>query len=537
MLIYVGYICDPDHGLKASCADIQQKYIDFGFGNVLAGSYCPGGNIVDININKLQTCPVGYYCPSPDEILICPKGKYCPHKSAAATIPCNACKVGSTVFRRDKLGTALFFTAIAIGALYLLYVFFTKCTSRGKKIRQSLENRRVDAAKRKKLMDEEKARLQKVRPFLENISRNLDDTSNKDPVFKDGSSGITFDVAKLFDLLDANGDKVLSFEELNKVLKFKDVQLKQFIQRMNEMGEEDLRTPTVSRNTFVTHFLNATYHSVNFDPTPEEITSLYNLIKNQQHDSSPHQPDYIYIDELYDSELSVFLSDSQIYSIIKYFKDKRRDVDDKSIDKGKSGGQKMKVIENNQNAAMTSTMTPKDFIGEAGESDPEQGVNVLRMDDSNSGSLRSNFLTSAIPKSNRDVSQGNKNRSMFVSMNAVQKFNSKRKHAAKQHNAIATKDEFIQLYPEALFYATHDQSSAAFDGVDVQFQDLSLHINAGGKSTPVVDNVTGRIRKKTMTALMGGSGAGKTSLLNALCGRGTFGAMLMGESDIELHQV
>jgi ABC-type multidrug transport system ATPase subunit len=39
----------------------------------------------------------------------------------------------------------------------------------------------------------------------------------------------------------------------------------------------------------------------------------------------------------------------------------------------------------------------------------------------------------------------------------------------------------------------------------------------------VVDGVTGGIRAKTMTGILGGSGAGKTSLLNALCGRAYYG--------------
>ena len=107
---------------------------------------------------------------------------------------------------------------------------------------------------------------------------------------------------------------------------------------------------------------------------------------------------------------------------------------------------------------------------------------------------------------------------------------------------------FVQNYPQLLIdvmlnedheYVSNDQIN--FRGVDLCFKDLSLSIQLGKKSVDVVKNVTGRIRGKTMTALMGGSGAGKTSLLNALCGRAHYGETtgniyLNGhETDIQKH--
>ncbi|GMH92516.1 hypothetical protein TrVE_jg6745 [Triparma verrucosa] len=60
-------------------------------------------------------------------------------------------------------------------------------------------------------------------------------------------------------------------------------------------------------------------------------------------------------------------------------------------------------------------------------------------------------------------------------------------------------------------------------GVEVRFENLSLTVNVGGKEMTVLNNISGTIKEKTMVALMGGSGAGKTSLLNALCGRAWYG--------------
>jgi ABC-type glutathione transport system ATPase component len=83
------------------------------------------------------------------------------------------------------------------------------------------------------------------------------------------------------------------------------------------------------------------------------------------------------------------------------------------------------------------------------------------------------------------------------------------------------REVFIRNYPQLLMAVMlNDDGDCADDntdmmesrGVDLCFTDLSLSIKLGKKSVDVVNKVTGRIRAKTMTALMGGSGAGKTSV-------------------------
>ena len=58
---------------------------------------------------------------------------------------------------------------------------------------------------------------------------------------------------------------------------------------------------------------------------------------------------------------------------------------------------------------------------------------------------------------------------------------------------------------------TRDPNPVASGGIE--------RLRAAGVVVDVVDDVTGRLRSNTMTAIMGGSGSGKSSLLNALCGR------------------
>ena len=73
-------------------------------------------------------------------------------------------------------------------------------------------------------------------------------------------------------------------------------------------------------------------------------------------------------------------------------------------------------------------------------------------------------------------------------------------------------------------------------GVDICFKGLSLSVKGLDRTINVVDDVTGRLQAKTMTALMGGSGAGKTSLLNALCGRAYYGEV-HGDIHINGHRM
>jgi ABC-type multidrug transport system ATPase subunit len=116
-------------------------------------------------------------------------------------------------------------------------------------------------------------------------------------------------------------------------------------------------------------------------------------------------------------------------------------------------------------------------------------------------------------------------------------------------NNTISREEFIEHYPQLLHdIMLEDEDEDEFGdkaellGIDMCFENLSLSIKLGKSVVKVVDNVTGRIRAKSMTAIMGGSGAGKTSLLNALCGRAyygeTTGSILVNghEESIEDHK-
>ena len=61
-------------------------------------------------------------------------------------------------------------------------------------------------------------------------------------------------------------------------------------------------------------------------------------------------------------------------------------------------------------------------------------------------------------------------------------------------------------------------------GITFTYNDLSLTVPlSSGKSKMIVDKVSGEVPAATMTAVMGPSGAGKTSFMNVLCDRAGYG--------------
>lgn len=84
-------------------------------------------------------------------------------------------------------------------------------------------------------------------------------------------------------------------------------------------------------------------------------------------------------------------------------------------------------------------------------------------------------------------------------------------------NINIRREAFIEFYPvflKQLIATSEDQKVASnvFHGVDICFKNLCLQIPVGENIINAVDDVTGRIRAKTLTAIMGGSGAGKVGL-------------------------
>lgn len=83
-----GYICGVHQGNivnpaeAALCSDLQTQVKEAGYGNILQGIYCPGGE--SVASASMKNCPVGHYCEDAgQDPKVCPKGYYCPLKVCA----------------------------------------------------------------------------------------------------------------------------------------------------------------------------------------------------------------------------------------------------------------------------------------------------------------------------------------------------------------------------------------------------------------------------------------------------------------------
>lgn len=70
---------------------------------------------------------------------------------------------------------------------------------------------------------------------------------------------------------------------------------------------------------------------------------------------------------------------------------------------------------------------------------------------------------------------------------------------------------------EVIFQAGQEQQDNRRRRIEIKFRDLSLYLKGSGKK--ILCNVTGQLSPGRVTAVMGPSGAGKTTFLNALAGK------------------
>jgi ABC-type multidrug transport system ATPase subunit len=122
----------------------------------------------------------------------------------------------------------------------------------------------------------------------------------------------------------------------------------------------------------------------------------------------------------------------------------------------------------------------------------------------------------------------------FVDSDAPQVTHHKVLSKAKKaggHSKGITFEEFSKQFFELMTAKVKDEgiiSDPNVKGVELDFKDVNLFVKVAGKEFQVLKDVNGKIEQKSMVALMGGSGAGKTSLLNTLCGRAFYATKISG---------
>lgn len=298
-------------------------------------------------------------------------------------------------------------------------------------------------------------RLQALKPKLEVIEKRMQALEREKKVkntmteyaVKIDDWNISFDAEKLFDLLDADASGDLDYDELKNILKFKPAQLREFIYRMNQAAGEDQNTSTVTKAVFVKHFIPVLEAASHFEPTKEECEELFFELAElgTVHGDIPHE-------NFFKSSIATFLTETQIHELLKRFQ-KIKD----------SGG------------------------------DPESGGNNRRR------SMGKRVKSGGEAKNSQTY--------LFAPSNFV---------GISERQYTISRDLFVSRYPGLLLEVMEwtDQISHRPDqakltgGVDIAFRNLCLSVKVKDKSVNVVNNVTGRLQRGKMTALMGGSGAG-----------------------------
>lgn len=504
-----GMTCSYDS--MASCADLASQYKNIFFlGNILGGVYC--GNEVS-GRNGITNCPRGSYCPDPETILPCPAGYYCPFKTQKPTILCKRCQEGSLQLVKDLYGWIVLFVIVVLAAAYigwgLLNQYNKRLADHISRSERRVQSRMSRISTRMSTgishhHHKEKRDLEKLRPKLELINYRLakmeEDQSSSKNKKKHSITGlkiyggeIKFDSIRLFDALDADASGDLTFDELNVILGLNEAELREFIRRMNEMADSESIRVSVTRPVFAKYFLQALTDTSNLTISYEEAEAMFDELA--EGDTSLNE---IEMSKFYASSMSEFLSDSQILLLIKEFKTlKEANLRAVAAATEEARGSFTKTRSNhhmsfsNRRASLTALRSSRRPSSLAFAKD-------MLMD--NHQSLRSSALNFLTP--NKGVKSVTNGREFFI-------------------------ENYPQLLMDVMLTGDEESNDGSeetdFRGVDLCFKDLSLSIKLGTKSVDVVKKVTGRLRGKTMTALMGGSGAGKTSLLNALCGRAHYG--------------
>jgi len=291
-----GYICDIEKRRQANCSIIRQNYIHLGLGDILGGSVCPRG------FNTLQNCPIGHYCPSPNTTLLCPEGFFCPHKSYDYTIPCQGCKAGSVIYKRNIWGS------IACIAVIVFLGIIISCRI----LHRRRRNRTATAQEFDVRSGEKSTRpnLANLYPLLEDISKMLGATALYDGLWDE------FDAEILFDCCNPSQAQYVSYESINQLMQLNPKQIDHFRRKMNECACLDLNSSTVTGEVFRTFFLEALLHAIYFSPSSDQVLAIFDEMWEQQ--SSNQDTDTIHLLRLYQSSISYFLSKEQISCVVKY---------------------------------------------------------------------------------------------------------------------------------------------------------------------------------------------------------------------------
>jgi ABC-type multidrug transport system fused ATPase/permease subunit len=298
-------------------------------------------------------------------------------------------------------------------------------------------------------------------------------------LFINKDGDIIFHASKFFDILDKNNDGMLSYEEINAILCLEESQLQAFIASMRGLEQQQQQQHDNPDKVSRSTFQKYFLDALaNASQLQPTEEEAGEIFDVIAEEVGATPSGEIESQQLFYSYLSTFLNDEQIYGIITGFKRRGAETERHSIDNTVASTRRFLAASMTNVAHSSSAISREAFV-----------------------KLYPSFLS--------EVTDPH-----FVSARAT--LTSIRGGLGNEKDGVG--------------------------GLDVAFEDLTLAVQVGKTEKVVVNKVSGRLRSNTMTAVLGGSGSGKSSLLNALCGRAFYGTttgkvFINGnESKIENHK-
>ena len=333
----------------------------------------------------------------------------------------------------------------------------------------------ISGVEKLNIFDQREKRIKRIRPTLETLARKMEESGigtkkvkndilmileTDDPQFHSTA------LRALFNALDDDDSGTLSYNEFNTLLGMNQVQLQQFIGGMNSRAGLDYDTKALTRAVFVKNFLPVLEECSHFAPDEEDAEFLFdemakyereNKLQTNRHlgheEGAPNGPDgheegekenaEIRFETFREKDFFHFLSQQQTNDLMKRFR-WMRTQQNKAMQKAASGRSRRNTL---IGAAFSREVSVKD------------GLTIGREE-----------FVKNYPKLLKEV----------VTTNAA------RRDSKSGESSNAMEEECAT--------------------VDITFEDLCLSVELAKQKVYIVDHVTGRLRAKTMTALMGGSG-------------------------------
>ncbi len=443
---------------------------EYGFGDVLAGIWCP---LAYPNAGYIRNCPSGNYCPDSKANLTCPAGKFCDYKTSSLTLeggamPCQRCDAGvksKTLSREQKITSWVVFSVlcfIVVIRIIRRYIMIDK-----EKVLRALAVDSVVGAiwgegdLQRVSHKQEQEKYAKLRPKLELIAERLRRGSCCEIENEDANNSTPPQDDILY--ISKSGDIMFNANAFFDILdKNKDGVLS--FTELNEvmcLGDDQLKA---------------------------FIANMQARMPRLEQKSTAH--------------LGTVSRDT----FVRCFLDALADA---------------------ANLEPTPEEAARLFLEIAGEvgSTPTSRRRGLR------ASVKSSMSTPLLSLPVERLHMSPTLTSFLSDMQIygiVSRFKKKQREEGVKVGEIS-QEEFVEHYPRFLGEVTRPDFTSSLvtqtkaEGLDVTFQHLSLAVKVGKAKVNVLDDVSGRFCKGTMVALMGGTGSGKSSLLNALCGRAYYG--------------